>query len=96
MRGYAPAIIKPTSLIISNSKTNKFENLDDITTYKLKFRPIIDETGNLAYGAATVNLFPSASFCYKRSAKKTLEHSKHLIEICSNKELIFQNKLRNT
>ena len=42
-------------------------------------------------------LVPSASFRYKRKAKKeVLEHFKHVIKICQNKGLLFQKNLRNT
>ena len=42
------------------------------------------------------NLVPSASFCYKRKAKKdALQQFKHMITFCLNRGHIFQNKLRN-
>ena len=43
------------------------------------------------------SLVPSASISYNRKAKKeALEHFRDVIKICSNREHIFQNKLRNT
>ena len=40
--------------LYATAKTHKFENLDDISIYKLKFRPIIDQTGTFTYDAAKV------------------------------------------
>ena len=42
--------------LYGTAKTHKFETLKDITVEKLKFRPIIDQTGMLTYNAAKVIL----------------------------------------
>ena len=40
---------------------------------------------------------PNVHFCCKRKAKKgTLEHFKHVISICPNREHISKNRLRNS
>ena len=36
------------------AKTHKFNDLDEITVEKLKFRPIKDQTGTVTYDAAKV------------------------------------------
>ena len=44
---------QPTRLY-GTAKTHRFEFLEDITVAKLKFRPIIDQTGTFTYNAAKV------------------------------------------
>ena len=40
--------------LYATGKTRKFSNLDEITVEKLKFRPIVDQTGTVTYVAAKV------------------------------------------
>ena len=40
--------------LYGTAKTHKFGFLEDITVANLKFRPIIDQTGNFTYNAAKV------------------------------------------
>ena len=40
--------------LYATAKTHKFNNLDEITVEKLKFRPIVDQTGTATYDAAKV------------------------------------------
>ena len=42
------------SRLYATAKTHKFNNLDEITVEKLKFRPIVDQTGTATYDAAKV------------------------------------------
>ena len=36
------------------NQTHEFNNLDEVTVEKLKFRPIVDQTGTATYDAAKV------------------------------------------
>ena len=38
--------------LYATAKTHKFNNLDKVTVEKLKFRPIVDQTGTATYDAA--------------------------------------------
>ena len=40
--------------LYATAKTHKFNNIDEITVEKLKFRPIVDQTGTATYDAAKV------------------------------------------
>ena len=40
--------------LYTTAKTHKFNNLDEITVEKLKFRPIVDQTGTAMYDTAKV------------------------------------------
>ena len=40
--------------LYATAKTHKFNNLDKVTVEKLKFRPIVDQTGTATYDAAKV------------------------------------------
>ena len=40
--------------LYATAKTHKFNNLDEVTVEKLKFRPIVDQTGTATYDAAKV------------------------------------------
>ena len=40
--------------LYATAKTNKFNNLDEVTVEKLKFILIVDQTGTATYGAAKV------------------------------------------
>ena len=40
--------------LYTTAKSHKFNNLDEITVEKLKFRPIVDQTGTATYDAAKV------------------------------------------
>ena len=44
-----------TTRLCTKAKTHKFCDLDEITLDKLKFRPVVDQTGTAAYDAAKVN-----------------------------------------
>ena len=48
-----PSSNQPARLY-GTAKTHKFENLKDISVEKLKFRPIIDQTGTFTYNTAKV------------------------------------------
>ena len=41
-------------LLYATTKTHKFNDLDEATVEKLKFRPIVDQTGTATYGTAKV------------------------------------------
>ena len=41
-------------LLYATAKTHKFYDLDEATVEKLKFRPIVDQTGTAIYGTAKV------------------------------------------
>ena len=40
--------------LYATAKTHKFNDLDEITVEKLKFRPIVDQTGTATYDATKV------------------------------------------
>ena len=44
----------PPARFYASAKTNKFDNINDVTLDQLKFRPIMDQTGTCTYNAAQV------------------------------------------
>ena len=48
-----PKSSQPAGLY-STAKTYKFNDLDEISVEKLKFRPIVDQTGTATYGTAKI------------------------------------------
>ena len=48
-----PKSNQPARLYV-RAKTHKFNNLDEVTAEKLKFRPIVDQTGTATYDATKV------------------------------------------
>ena len=48
-----PKSNQPVGLYVT-AKTHKFNNLDEVTVKKLKYKPIVDQTGTATYDAAKV------------------------------------------
>ena len=85
----------PPARLYATAKTHKFNNLDEITVGKLKFRTIVDQTGTATYDAAKVigeYLKPLAFNEYKiNDCLKFPDMIKGLPPLQKNEEYVLYN-----
>ena len=81
--------------LYATAKTHKFNNLDKVTVEKLKFRPIVDQTGTATYEVAKVigeYLKPLALNEYKiNDCQKVPDMIKALPPLQKNEEYVSYN-----